>query len=77
MRGFGGDIKKRFMREMVMDMKIDFIGLQETMRDHFTKNDLHGICGGRDFHWHHVPSRGKKGGLLLGVNYTTLDVVTQ
>lgn len=60
-----------------MDMKVDFLGLQETMRDQFSRNDLQGICARRYFHWHHVPARGKSGGLLLGVNYTTLDVISQ
>lgn len=59
MRGFGGDIKKRYLRELVMDMKVDFLGLQETMRDQFPRNELQGICAGRDFHWHHIPSRGE------------------
>ena len=76
MRGFGGDIKKRFLREMIMDMKVDFLGLQETMRQQFSKNDLQQICAGRDFHWHFTPARGKSGGILLGVNYTTLDVIS-
>ena len=40
MRGFGGDVKKRFLREMIMDMKVDFLGLQETMREPFSRNDL-------------------------------------
>lgn len=70
-------LKKRFLREMVMDMKVDFLGLQETMRQEFSRNDLQGICVGRDFHWHHTPARGKSGGLLLGVNYTTMYVITQ
>lgn len=77
MRGFGGDDKQRFLREMVFDMKIDFLGLQETMRQTYSRNDLQKICAGRDFHWHHTPSRGKSGGLLMGINYTTLDVISQ
>lgn len=51
-------MKKRFLREMVMDMKVDSLGLQETMRQSFSRNDLQTICVGRDFHWHHVPARG-------------------
>src|SRR3954465_12405333 len=47
------------------------------MRQNFSRTDLQKLCADRDSHWHHTPSRGKSGGLLLGVNYTTLDVITQ
>ena len=47
------------------------------MIEQFSRNDLQQICAGRDFHWHFTPARGKSGGLLLGVNYTTLDVISQ
>src|SRR3954471_15836318 len=77
MRGFGGDTKQRFIREMIMDKKVDFVGLQETMRQNFSRTDLQKLCAGRDFHWHHTQSRRKFRGLLLGVNYTTLDVISQ
>ena len=60
-----------------MDKKVDFVGLQETMRQNFSRTDLQKLCAGGDFHWHHTPSKGKSGGLLLGVNYTTLDVISQ
>ena len=35
---------------MVMDMKADFLGLQETMRQSYSRNDLQAICACRDFH---------------------------
>src|SRR3954471_2685758 len=47
------------------------------MRQNFSRTDLQKPCANRDFHLHHTPARGKSGGLLLGVNYTTLDVITQ
>lgn len=47
------------------------------MRQSFSRTYLQSLCAGRDFHWHFTPARGKSGGLLLGVNYTTLDVISQ
>lgn len=44
-RGIGGDIKKRFIRETVCDLHIDFLGIQETIKDTFSPNELHSLCG--------------------------------
>ena len=47
------------------------------LRERFSTNDLQNICASRDFHWHHNSARVKSGGLLLGVNYTYVDVIYQ
>lgn len=44
-RGIGCDIKKRFIRETVCDLHIDFLGIQETIKDTFSPNELHSLCG--------------------------------
>lgn len=61
-RGIGQDHKKRYVREMIIDQKLDFIGLSETIKQDFTKNELHNLCGGRNFQWSWNPPRGMLGG---------------
>ena len=46
-RGIGQDHKKRYIREMILDQKLDFIGLSQTIKQDFTKNELHNLCGGK------------------------------
>jgi hypothetical protein len=33
------------------------------------------ISGGYEFHWDGIPARGRSGGILLGVNKETYDLV--
>ena len=46
--GLGPTLKKSFIRDCICDRKIDFIGLQETNKNEFTKNELHDLCGDRN-----------------------------
>ena len=73
-RGIRQDHKKRYVREMIMDQKLDFIGLSETIKQDFTKNELHNLCGGRNFQWSWNPPRGMSGGILVGVNKDMFNV---
>ena len=41
LRGAGDDNKKRIIRESIIDKHVDFLGLQETIKQTFTKTDLH------------------------------------
>ena len=42
-RGIGPNIKKFSIRTNIYDKKVDFIGLQETIKSDFTKNELHNL----------------------------------
>lgn len=63
-RGFGGDLKIRLLRELIVNKNIDFVSLQEII----LPGDVSGIvkCLGclRDFSFYSVPSAGRLGGLL-------------
>lgn len=48
-RGLGGYEKRRFLTETILELKIDFIGIQETMKKDFNKNELSNLCGGQNF----------------------------
>ena len=68
MRGIGQDIEKNFIRDTILEKQLDFVGLQETIRSDFTKNELHNLAGGRNFLWEWIAPRGKSGGILVGIN---------
>lgn len=74
-RGLGQDPKKRYVREMITDHRLDFIGLMETIKQTFTKHELHSLSCGKNFEWHWNPPRGKSGGILVGINKDSFDVV--
>lgn len=45
MRGLGQDPQKRYVREMIINHRLDFIGLLETTKHFFSKNELHSLSG--------------------------------
>lgn len=63
----GQDVKKRYVREMIIDRSLDFIGLHDTIKSEHTINELHSLCGARIFGWFWCPPRGRSGGYLIGI----------
>lgn len=47
-RGIGQHVKKGFVIDLILERKLDFIGLQETIKTDYTKNKLRNLCGGRN-----------------------------
>ena len=74
-RGIGKDPKKRFVREMIMEHNLDFVGILETIKQNFTKGELHNLCNGKNYEWKWNPPRGLSGGILVGVNRDHFDVI--
>ena len=54
---------------------MDFLGLQETIKQTFTKTDLHNLCGGKNFYWIWSAARGRSGGILVGINQDNLEYI--
>lgn len=75
MRGIGADYKRNFIRDTIYNRKLDFVGIQETIKPDFTKNELHNLCGGRNFTWVWSQARRRSGGILVGINNDNLDVI--
>ena len=57
-----------FLRELIVDNQLDFLGVQETMKKHFSDKFFRKVDSGKSFAWHWVPSRGKSRGILCGLN---------
>ena len=71
----GEKAKKDFIRDTIKDKQIDFVGLQETMRTEYPDWLLNALSGDIDFEWILNPSRGRSGGILVGLNKNTFDIV--
>ena len=74
-RGLRDLAKRRFLADAAREHMLDFVALLETGCDNFTPQFLGTISGGLDFDWHCLPPRGRSGGILLGVNCETLEVL--
>ena len=72
--GFRDPAKHIFTRETISEHKLDFIALLETGRSNFTIPFLQQLTPGVDFAWFCLPPHGRSGGILVGINTSTLQV---
>jgi hypothetical protein len=55
-RGFGSKDRKRQLREFLRKEEVDIIGLQETIWQTFSKEELNGLTGSKLFTWCWLPA---------------------
>ena len=75
-RGVGKKGMATCLSDMISDHSLDFIGLQETMKEHFTPKCIRRIDPFGLFHWEWFPSVGKSGGILGGVRQDTMEIIS-
>jgi exonuclease III len=63
-RGLGGSIKKRKVRELIFKNQIDFLAIQETKMESVNDSLCHSLWGSQDCLWACFPSVGSSGGIL-------------
>ncbi|MCI06232.1 endonuclease/exonuclease/phosphatase family protein [Trifolium medium] len=63
-RGLGGKVKRRRIRELVRDHKVDFLALQETKMETILDDFCQSLWGSADCSWAFVPAVGASGGIL-------------
>ncbi|GAU24549.1 hypothetical protein TSUD_148900 [Trifolium subterraneum] len=63
-RGLGGVMKRRRIRELVRHQKIDFLALQETKMEVLSEAFCYSLWGSDDCEWVFLPSVGRSGGIL-------------
>lgn len=56
-RGFGSAARKGQIKDYIIKERIDIIGLQETIKQDFSDNELNDIGGNHSFHWSWLPAR--------------------
>ena len=71
-------IKKKgvsfFLKNLISEHNFHFISLQETMVEDIDEKTLKGFDPNSNYLWKWLPSRGKSGGILSGINTDFLDV---
>ena len=67
--------KRDFIKATVVNSNLDFIGIQETIKQDFTQPFLASMGGEAAFNWTWTPARGRSGGILLGINSNTFNVL--
>ena len=75
-RGVGKKGMSTCLIDMISANELDFIGLQETMKKSYTPAFFRQIDPYQKFHWEWIPSRGKSGGILCGLNKEKFDILT-
>ena len=73
-RGIWQVIERNFIRETIIEKHLDFVGLQETIKGDYSKNELHNLSGWKTFLWEWIAPRGKSGGMLVGINSDNFDL---
>lgn len=73
-RGVGNFEKLGHLQDIIKENRVDFIGLQETLKQDYSADLLKKLGGGKDMAWAWVPASGKSGGILVGVNQEKLEL---
>jgi hypothetical protein len=66
--------KHLFVHESIRHHKLDFFAILETGRSDFSAPFLRHLSGGFDFSWYFLPPQGRSGGILVGINSSSLQV---
>jgi exonuclease III len=63
-----------FLFDSTKEHNLDFIAILETKRNDFNTAELAHFCANKNFAWNWSPTRGRAGGILLGINVDKFDV---
>jgi hypothetical protein len=63
-RGLGGLVKRKRVRELVREQRVDFLAIQETKLELITDKLCYSLWGDNDCEWAFLPSIGNSGGIL-------------
>jgi exonuclease III len=71
-------IKKKgvstFLKNLILENNFHFVGLQETMQPDISDHFLRKIDIKQSYLWKWLPSNGRSGGILVGINIEFLEV---
>jgi hypothetical protein len=73
-RGFGAPGLRLHIKDLMIREHLNFMGLQETIRESFSLAEMLIIDPGGRYAWHSSSAKGRSGGLLLGVNKDAYEV---
>ena len=73
-RRFGQQRRLTQLKDYMKKNRLDFLGLQETIKAEFSTAELRSLACGGQFVWNWLPVNGHSGGLLLGFNEDCFEV---
>jgi exonuclease III len=62
------------IKDLLLEHKADFVGLQETIKK-YTEKFFRTIDPTRSYVWQWLPSKGRSGGILCGIKLERFDVI--
>jgi hypothetical protein len=62
------------VNDFINKEKVDFVGLQDTLKEDFSDKELKQVGGRYEFVWNWLPAEGHSGGILLGVKLDVVEV---
>jgi endonuclease/exonuclease/phosphatase family metal-dependent hydrolase len=63
-RGLGGGVKRRRIKQLILAESVDFMAIQETKLETISDSLYYSLWGGTDCDWAFLPSEGSSGGIL-------------
>jgi len=73
-RGLKKNGVSTFLKSLIFQYNFDFIGLQETMVEECEVSLLRKFDTHQDYLWEWIPSKGRSGGILVGICLNKYDV---
>jgi mRNA deadenylase 3'-5' endonuclease subunit Ccr4 len=73
-RGLGKSKRRRLVKDMLLFYNIDIVSLQETKKEEFKNKTLKNLSS-HITKWLVLPSQGRSGGILLGINEGIIDLL--
>lgn len=74
-RGLGSAGRRKQLKELMSQHKVDVICLQETIKENYTIGELKALEEGGSFSWNWTAARGHSGGTLIGVKQGDVDAL--
>jgi hypothetical protein len=74
-RGFRDLAKHSHIADSCKDYNLDFVAISETGKHDYSQSLLNRLSGGSDFQWFSRSSRGRFGGIFVGVRSDTMDIL--
>ena len=74
-RGVSKKGMSTFIKELLYDYHVDFVGLQETIKKNYSDKFFRQIDPGKAFSWHWLPAFGTAGGILIGVKDSLMEII--
>lgn len=74
-RGINSGGRKKQLGEIMVKQQVDVVCLQETIKQRFTPRELASFARGQDMFWEWISPEGRSGGLLIGANKESVEVI--